>query len=182
MVIITMSILMSIVPEFSLPGRGALRLAQLILCSLGSTAQILSCRKTIHCTLTRNLKETDLPTSDNSSMHLEAQKRTHNGSIIYTQVSSEKCFEIYSRSLLCFCFVTFRNLKVTNGERPSWLANHDKVSVVSHWNIFRDQAALPVFNSNAIEMNLHRIANLTQNYIYMNDDLAFTGVVKNFFH
>ena len=68
---------------------------------------------------------------------------------------------------------------MTNGERPSWLADNDRISVVSHWDMFKDRAALPVFNSNAIEMNLYRIPNLTPNYIYMNDDLAFTGVVQN---
>ena len=46
---------------------------------------------------------------------------------------------------------------VTNGERPSWLAKSSKVSIISHAQIFRYKAALPVFNSNAIEMNLHRI-------------------------
>ena len=66
---------------------------------------------------------------------------------------------------------------VTNGERPSWLRNHSKVSVVSHWDIFKDTKALPVFNSNAIEMNIHRIQNLTEQYIYLNDDTTFTGSV-----
>ena len=66
--------------------------------------------------------------------------------------------------------------KVTNGERPSWLTNSDRISIISHWDIFKYKTALPVFNSNAIEMNLHRIPNLTQKYIYLNDDLAFTGI------
>lgn len=68
---------------------------------------------------------------------------------------------------------------VTNGERPDWLVeDNGKISVVSHWDIFkRSLSALPVFNSNAIEMNIHRIDNLTEQYIYLNDDTTFTAPV-----
>ena len=46
---------------------------------------------------------------------------------------------------------------VTNGERPSWLLEGSKLTQISHSQIFRYKTALPTFNSNAIEMNLHRI-------------------------
>ena len=66
---------------------------------------------------------------------------------------------------------------VTNGEKPAWLASNPKISIVSHWDIFRYKSALPVFNSNAIEMNLHRISHLTDNFIYCNDDFTLTQPV-----
>ena len=78
------SVTMSIVAEFTPCGLTVLLPPQLTLSSLGSTAQILSCRKTIHCMLTRSLKETDSPILDNSSMLFGVLKNTRHGSIIYT--------------------------------------------------------------------------------------------------
>ncbi len=73
---------------------------------------------------------------------------------------------------------------VTDGQRPSWLLDHPGVAVVDHREIFRDLSALPVFNSHAIEANLHRIPGLSEHFIYFNDDM-FIGrpVAPNvFFH
>lgn len=63
---------------------------------------------------------------------------------------------------------------VTDGQIPSWLdTEHPKVRVVDHRDIFRDTSVLPVFNSHAIESQLHHIPGLSERYIYMNDDLMF---------
>ena len=65
---------------------------------------------------------------------------------------------------------------VTNGQIPVWLnTNNPDISVVSHSEIFRNQADLPTFQSNAIEVNLHRIPGLTDNFIYFNDDMSLIG-------
>ena len=66
---------------------------------------------------------------------------------------------------------------VTNGEKPSWLRESSRLTVISHWEIFKDKRALPVFNSNAIEMNLHRIPHVTDNFIYSNDDFTLLAPV-----
>jgi len=73
---------------------------------------------------------------------------------------------------------------VTNGQVPRWLAPHPKVSVVSHEDILESEY-LPTFNSHVIESALHRIPNLSEHYLYFNDDVmllrpleagdAFTG-------
>lgn len=63
---------------------------------------------------------------------------------------------------------------VTDGQVPDWLdLNHPKLTVVDHKEIFADTAALPVFNSHAIESQLHHIAGLTDRYVYLNDDVFF---------
>lgn len=40
-------------------------------------------------------------------------------------------------------------------------------------DIFRDPSALPVFNSHAIESQLHHIEGLSDRYLYLNDDVFF---------
>ena len=34
---------------------------------------------------------------------------------------------------------------VTNGEKPAWLASNPKISIVSHWDIFRYKSAIKFF-------------------------------------
>lgn len=52
---------------------------------------------------------------------------------------------------------------------PEWI-NCDEVNVVLHKDIIPEEY-LPVFNSNPIEMHLHRIEDLDEEYLYFNDDL-----------
>jgi len=59
---------------------------------------------------------------------------------------------------------------VTDNQRPSWLKDHPKVTLVFHKEIFLKKEYLPVFNSEAIEANLHRIPGLSERYVYCNDD------------
>lgn len=60
---------------------------------------------------------------------------------------------------------------VTDQQRPSWLAEHPKVTVVDHRDIFTDASALPTFNSHAIESQLHHIEGLAETFLYFNDDV-----------
>ncbi|KAF5294321.1 hypothetical protein FQR65_LT10774 [Abscondita terminalis] len=61
---------------------------------------------------------------------------------------------------------------VTNGQIPYWLnLDCEKVSLVSHEEIFLDTFDLPTFSSPAIESHLHRIPGLTNRFIYFNDDI-----------
>jgi len=59
---------------------------------------------------------------------------------------------------------------VTDDQKPSWLKNHSKVRLVSHKEIFLEKKDLPSFNSSAIESHVHRIAGLSEKYVYCNDD------------
>ena len=63
---------------------------------------------------------------------------------------------------------------VTNGQIPSWLnLDNERVTVVSHSDIFLNKSHLPTFSSPAIESHLHRIPGLSDWFIYMNDDVLF---------
>src|SRR5690606_8440135 len=49
---------------------------------------------------------------------------------------------------------------------------------------FTDPTVLPVFNSHAIESQLHRVPGLAERYLYLNDDVFFGRPVTKdlFFH
>ena len=54
---------------------------------------------------------------------------------------------------------------VTWGHLPKWMnTNYEKLHVVNHKD-FIPKEYLPTFNSNAIELNLHRIPGLSENFI-----------------
>lgn len=59
---------------------------------------------------------------------------------------------------------------VVSGESqvPSWV-DRSNLHIVTHRDIFPENL-LPVFNSQAIEMFLHRIEGLDERYLYFNDD------------
>lgn len=74
---------------------------------------------------------------------------------------------------------------VTAGQRPEWLnLDHPRLNLVSHEQLFADPSVLPVFNSHAIESQLHRVPGLTERYVYLNDDVFFGRPVDKdlFFH
>jgi hypothetical protein len=61
---------------------------------------------------------------------------------------------------------------VTDRQVPSWLnTEHPQLSVVDHTEIFTDPGVLPVYNSHAIESQLHHIDGLAEQYLYLNDDV-----------
>lgn len=60
---------------------------------------------------------------------------------------------------------------VTFGHLPKWLnVNHPKLNIVNHEDFIPEQYR-PTFNSNCIELNLHRIPGLAENFINFNDDM-----------
>jgi hypothetical protein len=63
---------------------------------------------------------------------------------------------------------------VTDDQVPDWLdPQHPRLTVVSHRELFGHRGRLPTFNSHAIESQLHRIDGLSENYLYLNDDVFF---------
>ncbi len=78
------------------------------------------------------------------------------------------------RSIEMFASWVRRVHIVTAGQVPAWLdVSHPKVAVVDHRDIFSDATALPVFNSHAIESQLHHVPGLADRYLYLNDDVFF---------
>ncbi|GAA3005477.1 stealth family protein [Streptomyces fulvorobeus] len=61
---------------------------------------------------------------------------------------------------------------VTDRQRPDWLSlRSSRLTVVDHTEIFQDPAALPTYNSHAIESQLHHIDGLSEHFLYFNDDM-----------
>ncbi|GAA0387312.1 exopolysaccharide phosphotransferase [Acrocarpospora corrugata] len=74
------------------------------------------------------------------------------------------------RSLMTYAPWVRKIWIVTDQQRPSWLRPDDRIQIVDHKEIFRDPGVLPVFNSHAIEAQLHRIEGLSEHFLYLNDD------------
>lgn len=67
---------------------------------------------------------------------------------------------------------------VTWGHTPKWLNKEcKKLHIVNHKD-FIPENYLPTFNSNAIELNLHRIQGLEDMFINFNDDMFVIGDTK----
>jgi hypothetical protein len=74
---------------------------------------------------------------------------------------------------------------VTDDQVPAWLdTTNSRLTVVSHQELFGGRGRLPTFNSHAIESQLHRIAGLSENYLYLHADVFFGRPVSPslFFH
>ncbi len=59
---------------------------------------------------------------------------------------------------------------VTDGQCPDWLQPDDKLRIVDHRQLINPQY-LPTFNSHVIEAHLHKVPDLTEHFIYFNDDV-----------
>lgn len=67
---------------------------------------------------------------------------------------------------------------VTWGHLPKWLnTGHPKLHIVNHRD-FIPAECLPTFNTNPIELNIHRIEGLSEGFVYFNDDMFLTAPVK----
>ncbi len=62
---------------------------------------------------------------------------------------------------------------VTCGHVPSWLnTDHEKLVLVKHSD-YIPQEYLPTYNSNVIELFFDRIPGLSEQFVYLNDDMFF---------
>lgn len=60
---------------------------------------------------------------------------------------------------------------VTWGHLPVWLnTDHPKLKIVRHED-YIPKEYLPVFSANPIEINFHRIKDLSEHFVYFNDDM-----------
>ena len=64
---------------------------------------------------------------------------------------------------------------ITDDQKPKWLKENDRLEVISHKKIFSKKSKLPVFNSHAIEAQMHNIPKLAEHYVYFNDDFSLTS-------
>ena len=62
---------------------------------------------------------------------------------------------------------------MTWGHLPDWLnIEHPKLNIVKHQDLY-SRKIFATFSSHTIEMNLHRIEGLAEQFIYTNDDIFF---------
>ncbi len=59
---------------------------------------------------------------------------------------------------------------VTDQQSPSWLKDCKNITIIDHTDIIPEQY-LPTFNSSVIEAHLQNIPNLSEQFIYFNDDM-----------
>ncbi len=72
---------------------------------------------------------------------------------------------------------------VTWGHLPKWLdTTHPKLNIVRHSDYIPEKY-LPTFSSHTIELNLHRIEGLSEDFVYFNDDMFIISPMSqaNFF-
>nr|Q9RGR0.1 RecName: Full=Capsular polysaccharide phosphotransferase LcbA; AltName: Full=Stealth protein LcbA [Neisseria meningitidis]AAF21950.1 LcbA [Neisseria meningitidis]AEQ62071.1 LcbA [Neisseria meningitidis]CCP19790.1 capsule phosphotransferase [Neisseria meningitidis] len=74
---------------------------------------------------------------------------------------------------------------ITDSQTPKWFksAEYPNVSIIDHSEII-DKQYLPTFNSHVIEAHLHNIPNLSEHFIYFNDDVFVARPLhrEHFFH
>ncbi|MDR0319667.1 MAG: Stealth CR1 domain-containing protein [Rickettsiales bacterium] len=66
---------------------------------------------------------------------------------------------------------------ITDNQKPAWLAKNPKITIVDHKQII-NKKFLPTFNSVAIESSIYKIPNLSEHFLYANDDMFFGRPVK----
>ena len=67
---------------------------------------------------------------------------------------------------------------ITWGHLPKWLnIEHPKLRIIKHTDYIPEEY-LPTFNSNTIEMNLHRITDLSETFVLFNDDMFLIDYVE----
>lgn len=67
---------------------------------------------------------------------------------------------------------------VTWGHLPKWLNTESpKLNIVNHRDYIPEKY-LPTFSSHTIELNLHRIDGLAEQFVYFNDDMFLTAPAK----
>ena len=67
---------------------------------------------------------------------------------------------------------------ITDDQIPSWLDEvSDRLTIVDHKEILPNEN-LPCFNSTALEWGIANIPNLSEHFIYMNDDMFFCDYVR----
>lgn len=67
---------------------------------------------------------------------------------------------------------------VTCGQIPTWLnLDNPKLVLINHED-YIDKTYLPTFSSHPIELNFHKIKDLSEQFVYFNDDMFLTKKTK----
>ncbi|MBF0699725.1 stealth family protein [Streptococcus danieliae] len=87
-------------------------------------------------------------------------------------------FKYWFRSIEKYAPWVNKIFLITDRQKPEWLdVNHPKIRWVNH-DEFIPQEYLPTYSSPAIELNFHRIEELSENFVYFNDDVYLVNPVE----
>lgn len=87
-------------------------------------------------------------------------------------------FHYWFRSIEMYAPWARKIFLITWGHVPKWLnLKHPKLVVINHKD-YIPAKYLPTFNSHTIELNLHRIPGLSEQFVYFNDDVYLTKPTK----
>lgn len=121
-------------------------------------------------------------------------RKTYNSFVLNTnipnkQINSEIRFRDYGTLKACLRSIEQYMSWINNvylivsseSQIPEWI-NRNTVNIVYHEDIIPKEF-LPTFNSNVIELHLHNIKNLSEKFIYFNDDMLLidTNVIEDYF-
>ena len=88
-------------------------------------------------------------------------------------------FRYSLRSLELYAPFVRRVHVITAGQAPAWLkVDHPDLRLVFHEDLFPDSRHLPTFNSCAIETHLHRLSDLSERFVYFNDDFFISRPIS----
>lgn len=86
-------------------------------------------------------------------------------------------FQYWFRSIEKFAPWVNNVFLVTDRQKPEWLnLDHPKIRWVNH-DEFIPKEYLPTYSASTIELNFHRIADLSDKFVYFNDDMYLAGPV-----
>lgn len=110
---------------------------------------------------------------------IEEQEKHSNGSARYREWD---IFQYWFRGVEKYAPWVRYVFLVTYGHVPKWLnLNHPKLKIVKHED-FIPKEYLPTFSTRCIELNLWRIHELSEHFVYFNDDVfLFNPVIKDTF-
>ena len=84
-------------------------------------------------------------------------------------------FKYWFRGVEKFAHWVNKVYLVTYNQKPEWINTlNNKLEIVDHAD-FLDKENIPVFSANPIEINLHRIKNLSEHFVFFNDDMYLTA-------
>lgn len=122
-----------------------------------------------------------VPWVDGADVEWQKSKLLHTG--VATDISDVRYrdwggFKYWFRSVENYAPWVNRIFLITAGQVPSWLnTNHPKLCLIDHKDYIPDEC-LPTFSSHAIELNLHRVIDLSENFVYFNDDMFLNDFVN----
>ena len=120
---------------------------------------------------------------DGNDPEWRREKAKYDGSVITTSNSEVRFrdwdnLQYWFRSVEKFAPWVNKIHFVTWGHIPKWLdTTNPKLNIVKHSDYIPEEY-LPTFSSHTIELNLHRIEGLAEQFVYFNDDIFLTAPVK----